>query len=130
MEGIHDIWADEDPFIDDYDAARKTLSQDAYNRALRQLRSIHFLLKPTEDGTAELENQPPTAQLGLNVDLLPGRLTLHLYEAKVGERWSGVYQGDPLAIRTATRVRALAQQYTEQHGYDFVIFDTSQAWAP
>jgi cellulose biosynthesis protein BcsQ len=125
MEHIHDIWAYEDPFIEDYDAARTATAPEAYQRALQELRSIHFLLKPTEDGTAELENQPPAAPLGLNVDLLPGRLTLHLYEAKVGERWSGIYQGDPLAIRTATRVRTLAQQYTQQHGYDFVIFDTS-----
>jgi cellulose biosynthesis protein BcsQ len=56
---------------------------------------------------------------------LPGRLTLHLYEAKVGERFSGIYQGDPLAIRTATRARELAYAYAEHYNYDIVIFDTS-----
>jgi hypothetical protein len=90
MEEIHDIWALEDPFIDDFDAARNATPSAKYDRALSELRSIHFLLKPTEDGTAELARQPPPAALGLNVDLLPGRLTLHLYEAKVGERWSGI----------------------------------------
>jgi cellulose biosynthesis protein BcsQ len=125
MESIHDIWAIEDAFIEDFDAARKATSKETYERVLSELRSIHFLLKPTEDGTADLSKQPPPAELGYNVDLLPGRLTLHLYEAKVGERWSGIYQGDPLAIRTATRVRTLAHQYTEQHRYDFVILDTS-----
>lgn len=48
-----------------------------------------------------------------------------MFEAKVGERWSGVYQGDPLSIRTATRVRSLAYEYAEKAGYDIVIFDTS-----
>ncbi len=61
----------------------------------------------------------------MNVDLIPGRLTLHLFEAKVGERWSGVYQGDPLAIRTSTRVRAMAHQYAKANGYDIIIIDTS-----
>jgi cellulose biosynthesis protein BcsQ len=125
MEDIHDIWTIEDPFIDDFDAARNVTPSEMYKGVLNELRSIHFLLKPTEDGTAELAKQPPPAQLGYNVDLLPGRLTLHLYEAKVGERWAGIYQGDPLAIRTATRVRTLAQQYTLEHNYDFVILDTS-----
>ena len=54
MEAIHDIWAIEDAFIDDFDAARKATSKETYGRALSELRSIHFLLKPTEDGTAEL----------------------------------------------------------------------------
>jgi hypothetical protein len=56
---------------------------------------------------------------------VPGRLTLHLFEAKIGERWSGIYQGDPLAIRTATRVRAIAHEYAAEHGFEIVIFDTS-----
>jgi cellulose biosynthesis protein BcsQ len=63
--------------------------------------------------------------LGNNVDLIPGRLTLHLYEGKISERWSGIYQGDPLSIRTGTRVRQLAFEYARRHGYEIVVFDTS-----
>lgn len=125
METIHDIWAPEDPYIEDFAASRKNATADEYNDLVRQVRSIHFLLKPTEDGTAELDALPPTAKLSDNVDLIPGRLTLHLFEAKVGERWSGVYQGDPLAIRTATRVRSMAHEYAKLHGYDIIICDTS-----
>lgn len=86
---------------------------------------IHFILKPTEDGTADLPKLPPPIKIGTNVDIIPGRLTLHLFEAKVGERWSGVYQGDPLSLRTSTKVRSLAYDYARQHGYDIVLLDTS-----
>lgn len=125
MEDIHQVWMSEDNFIDDFAAARSHIGEPAFTDLLSIPRSIHFTLKPTEDGTAELERLPPPVELNENVHLIPGRLTLHLYEAKIAERWSGVYQGDPLAIRTATRVRALAHEYAETNGYDIVIFDTS-----
>jgi cellulose biosynthesis protein BcsQ len=125
METIHDIWAQEDGFIDDFAASKSAMEPAEFDSLLRDVRSIHFSLKPTEDGTAELSRLPRPAAIGFNVDLLPGRLTLHLFEAKIGERWSGVYQGDPLAIRTGTRVRTLAYEYAKEHGYDLVILDTS-----
>lgn len=125
MEEIHKIWEPEDPYVDDFDAARKSGGEDALARMTTSSRSVHFTLKPTEDGTADLDELPPPVELTDNVHLLPGRLTLHLYEAKIGERWGGIYQGDPLAIRTATRVRQLAYEYAELHGYNIVIFDTS-----
>lgn len=125
MEKIHQIWTHEDAFIDDFADSRNKIGEANFATLTATPRSIHFLLKPTEDGTAELEKLPPPVQLAPNVDLIPGRLTLHLYEAKIGERWSGIYQGDPLAIRTATRVRSLAYEYAAQNGYELVIFDTS-----
>lgn len=125
MEKIHDIWLPEDDFIEDYEAARSAKTAEDMADFLLSSRSIHFLLKPTEDGTAEIDHLPPPIDLGGNVSLVPGRLTLHMYEAKIGERWSGVYQGDPLAIRTATRIRKLAFDLSAQYGFDIVIFDTS-----
>ena len=125
MEKIHDIWASEDAYIEDFAAARATTGEVAFASLTATPRSIHFLLKPTEDGTAELDRLPPAVSLAPNVDLIPGRLTLHLFEAKIGERWSGIYQGDPLAIRTATRVRSMAYDYAARNGYEIVIFDTS-----
>lgn len=125
MESIHDIWAIEDPFIEDFAATRAKNGEVAFAGITASPRSIHFLLKPTEDGTAELDRLPPPISLDPNVDLIPGRLTLHLFEAKIGERWSGIYQGDPLAIRTATRVRTMAYEYAARNGYEIVIFDTS-----
>lgn len=125
MEEIHDVWVAEDAFVDDFAAARTSKGEEIFEELVQDSRSIHFILKPTEDGTAELEHLPPPVNLGENVDLIPGRLTLHLFEAKVGERWSGIYQGDPLAIRTGTRVRTLAHDYAKRYGYEIVILDTS-----
>ena len=125
MEAIHDTWVVEDDFIEDFAAAKSKMSSNSFDEMLKKNRSIHFLLKTTEDGTAELGELPPAANIGKNVDLIPGRLTLHLFEAKLGERWSGIYQGDPLSIRTATRVRTLSYEYAAKSGYDIVILDTS-----
>lgn len=125
MEQIENIWTTEDDYIDDFDVARGRNFAENFNKVCEQIRSVHFLLKPTEDGTAEPEKQPKPAMLTENVHLIPGRLTLHMYEAKVAERWSGIYQGDPLAIRTATRVRSMSYEYAAKYNYDIVIFDTS-----
>ncbi|MBS0258396.1 MAG: ParA family protein [Proteobacteria bacterium] len=125
MEKIHDIWAVEDDFIEDFASKRNSMSSGEFDTILGKPRSIHFHLKPTEDGTAELERLPPPVVLTGNVHLIPGRLTLHLFEGKIGERWSGIYQGEPLSIRTATQVRQLAYEYAAQNGYELVIFDTS-----
>lgn len=125
MDFIHDIWAAEDQFIEDFASAREKVGEEVFSTILKKPRSIHFALKPTEDGTAEVEKLPPPISLKNNVHIIPGRLTLHLFEAKIGERWSGIYQGDPLSIRTGTRVRTLAHEYAKLYGYDIVILDTS-----
>lgn len=125
MDTIHDIWTAEDQFIEDFANAREQLGDGAFKDMLHKPRSIHFTLKPTEDGTAEVDALPPPIPLKDGVHIIPGRLTLHLFEAKIGERWSGIYQGDPLSIRTGTRVRALAHEYAKIYGYDIVILDTS-----
>jgi cellulose biosynthesis protein BcsQ len=125
MDTIHDIWVAEDDFVEDFSAARIAANPIQFDALVSQSRSIHFILKPTEDGTGEPERLPPPIRLDENVDLIPGRLTLHLFEAKVGERWSGIYQGEPLSIRTSTRARALAHEYAKLYEYEIVIFDTS-----
>lgn len=124
-EEIHGIWAAEDRFIDDFQQSRNSKSQLEFNTLLSTPRSIHFLLKPTEDGQAEIDRLPPPRPLANNLDLIPGRLTMHLFEDKIAGRWSDVYQGDPLAIRTITRIREIAVQYARQHNYEIVIMDTS-----
>lgn len=124
-EALHQIWLEEDDFIEDFQSARDKLSLKEFEKLTSTPRSIHFLLKPTEDGAAEIGTAPPPIPLATNLDLIPGRLTMHLYEDKIAGRWSDVYQGDPLAVRTITRPRELAEGYARQHGYDFVIMDTS-----
>lgn len=124
QEKLHEIWAGEDPFIEDYKSAKDQISSADFEAIVTANRSIHFLLKPVEDGVSETLMSAPYA-VAPNLDLIPGRLSLHLFEDKIASRWSEVYQGDPLAIRTVTNVREISERYAKQHKYDFVIIDTS-----
>lgn len=124
-ETLHRIWTEEDEFIEDFGSTVKKMSQDNYDNFLRNPRTIHFLLKPTEDGQGELPTNPPPVHLAKNLDLIPGRLTIHKYENKISERWSGAYSGDPLSIRTITNIRTIAEEYARVHNYEYIIIDTS-----
>lgn len=119
-ETLHQIWEQEDNFIDDFESAFNQIPD-----TINSPRSIHFILKPAEDGISEPTHLPPAFNIGSNIDLLPGRLSLHKYENKIAERWSGVYQGDNLSIRTVTNIRSICQRYTEMNNYDYVLIDTS-----
>lgn len=123
---LGNIWRAEDPYIDNgFEETKSEQQPSAFASFHNSPRSIHYLLKPTEDGVGEIDDLPPPVSLNENLDLVPGRLTLHLYEEKIASRWTDVYRGDPLAIRTITRFRAIAKRYTQVKGYDFVIIDTS-----
>lgn len=124
-ETLDQVWQAEEAFIDDFKAARDSLTKNDLDALITSPRSIHFLLKPTEDGISDLDNLPPPFQIAKNLHLIPGRLTMHLYEDAIARRWSDVYQGDPLAVRTVTRPRQIAEAYAKAYGYDFVIMDTS-----
>ncbi|MCC8688124.1 ParA family protein [Xanthomonas campestris] len=126
-EELEELWSEEDNFIEDFPQARKVSAQKEYKRIISKTRSIHFLLKPTEDGVDELEKMPPPRKLTNNLDLLPGRLSIHMFENKVASRWSEAYQSDPLAIRTITNIRRIIEAYGVSGKYDFVIVDTSPA---
>jgi cellulose biosynthesis protein BcsQ len=124
-EELHRIWEAEDPFIEDFESAMKNMKQGDYDAFLKSPRTVHFLLKPTEDGQGELPFPPPTVNLMPNLDLIPGRLTLHKYENKISERWSGAYLGESLSIRTLTNIRTIAEEYSRWNNYEFVVIDTS-----
>lgn len=119
-EQLHKVWQVEDDFIEDYEHAIKEKPE-----VINETRSIHFILKPAEDGISEPDKLPLPYQLDNNIDLLPGRLSLHKYENKIAERWSGVYQGDNLSIRTITNIRNISQKYAKEYDYDYVLIDTS-----
>lgn len=124
-ETLDQVWRAEESFIDDFKAARDNLSRADLDQLITSPRSIHFLLKPTEDGLSDLDSVSPPFQIAPNLHLIPGRLTMHLYEDAIARRWSDVYQGEPLAVRTATRPRQIAEAYAKAYGYDFVVMDTS-----
>lgn len=122
-EQLHMIWEEEEPFIDDYEKAWQ--SEELVEKVLAAPRSIHFLLKATEEGVNELENYPNPIKLYDNLDLIPGRLSIHQYENKIAERWSSVYQGDNLGIRTITNIRRICEKYNQMNKYDYILVDTS-----
>ena len=124
-EYIHRIWQDEDAYIDDFRSSRNKSTIEQFDALTQATRTIHFLLKPTEDGVTDVELLAKPHPLGNKLDLIPGRLSMHLYEDKISGRWSDVYQGDPLAIRTITRIREIAQEYAMKYGYEYVVVDTS-----
>lgn len=119
---LHQIWQEEDDFVDDYGSS---VEQYGLEKIISNHRSIHFLLKPTEDGLNELTEYPPVIKLYDNVDLIPGRLSLHKYENILAERWSGLYQSDNLSIRTVTNIRRICEMYKKINGYDYTLIDTS-----
>ncbi|WP_336695708.1 ParA family protein [Delftia acidovorans] len=126
-EELEDLWKEEDDFIEDFPQAKKRSTQVKFKKTISTTRSIHFLLKPTEDGVDELTTLPPPRKLTKNLDLLPGRLSIHMFENKIASRWSDAYQSDPLAIRTITNISRIIKLYGQNGKYDIVILDTSPA---
>src|SRR3989338_1535260 len=53
-EELHEIWSVEDSFIDDFQGAREKCTPVDFDKIISEPRSVHFLLKPAEDGAAEI----------------------------------------------------------------------------
>ncbi len=119
-DALGKIWQEEDSIIDN-----GIKFEDDFGKLLKKPRTIHYLLKPTEDGFSDSSELSPPIPLADNLDLIPSRLTLFSYENKIAERWSGMFLGEQLSIRTVTRVRKIAEQYAKERGYELVIIDTS-----
>lgn len=125
-EEIHSIWAEEDRIIDEgFESEKKKMTPEQFNELNSSVRSLHYLLKPTEEGTGDLDKLPPPYKMTGTLDIIPSRLTLHLFEDKIASRWTDLYRGEPLAIRTVSKIRELSEQYSALYGYDYVIVDTS-----
>lgn len=120
---IESLWKEEDAYIEDYLNADR--DSDSWGQTISTTRSIHFLLKPTEDGTDELKTLPPPKNMAKGLDLIPGRLSLPMFEEKISKRWSDVYTGDPQALRTIARIRNVCSEYAEKFKYDYIFLDTS-----
>jgi cellulose biosynthesis protein BcsQ len=125
-EELEKIWQNEDDIIDNgIDSTKQKMKANDFENLLKSTRTIHFLLKSVEEGISDLTELPPPFKVADNLDLIPSRLTLFMYENKISERWSGMFLGESLSIRTITRIRRIAELYSEKRAYDFVIIDTS-----
>lgn len=124
-EDLQNIWEEEDPFIDDFVRAQSNMDAQEFIDMSTKVRSIHFLLKPTEDGTNDPDQTSLPLSLHPNLGLIPGRLSIYMFENKIAKMWSEVYRGDPQAIRMVTKIRKLCLDYAKKNSYEFVIIDTS-----
>jgi cellulose biosynthesis protein BcsQ len=124
-EKLENIWKSEDDFISDYKSAKNEIGSDEFKFFHKQNHSIHYLLKPIEDGESDEEELPDPVHLRKNLDLIPGRLTLHLFENKLAKNWSEAFLGEPQAVRIVTAVRKICENYSKQFGYDVILIDTS-----
>ena len=127
VERIQEIWDEENSYIDEpgFEAAKSAVSAKKFNEVCGKPRTIHFLLKPTEEGTGPLGKLPPPIALKENLHLIPGRLTLHMFEEALAKRWSEAFVGAPLALRTLGEIRKIITDYANEYKYDYVIVDTS-----
>ena len=122
---LHSIWQMEDAFIDDFVQARNKKSLGEFKDIASDVRSIHFLLKPTEDGADPPQFYVKPLKLYNNLEMIPGRLSVHTYEDIIASRWNDIYSGNPLAVRTVTQIRHFCEVYAEEYSYDYVVIDTS-----
>lgn len=118
-EQLLKIWEEEEEVIYNWGKDTPVLRQSP--------RTIHYLLKPTEIGESEFENLPIPCKIehATGLYLIPGRPTLHMFEAVLGRRYSEINTADPLALRTVSNINRIAKNYALKHGFDFVLFDTS-----
>ncbi len=124
-EDIEKIWDDEDEYIEDYEKAKNENSVDDFNAINNTPRSIHYILKPAEDGQTEEKELPPAVDVSDNLYLIPGRLTLHLFENKLSKQWSDAFLGEPQALRVVTAIRRICKNYAEKYGFEIILIDTS-----
>jgi cellulose biosynthesis protein BcsQ len=127
---IGDIWEKENNFIKDFKAEKEKIGENAFQELIKEPRSIHFLLAPTEQGESDIDTLPPPYSLTNDdvlgkLDLIVGRLSVNTYEGVISERWSKAMLSDPLALRTIFKIRSVAEDYSEKNNYDFVLIDTS-----
>ncbi|WP_279201915.1 ParA family protein [Bilophila wadsworthia] len=123
---LHDIWSFEQPFVDDFLSAYKKLTEKEISDLNKRSLTIHFMLKPVEDGAIDtLSIYAPPIKVCKNIDLIPGRLSINSFENKLSERWNGLYSGEPLSIRTISAIRSICNNYIQKNNYDYVVIDTS-----
>jgi cellulose biosynthesis protein BcsQ len=125
-EKLKTIWEEEDAVIDNgFSSTIKKEGRDKVEKLFDSPRTMHFILKTVEEGISDFEKIPPPIELTERLHLIPGRLTLFMFESKISERWNGIFLGESLSIRTITKIRQVAEQYSGVYGYDFVLIDTS-----
>ena len=109
--------------MDDFVQARNNRSLNDFEDIARDVRSVHFILKPIEDGTDPPQSLAEPLKLHPNLGMIRADFRYIPMRTQL-PGWNGVYGGDSLAIRTVTQVRSFCEQYAERYAYELVL-DTS-----
>ena len=113
------IWAEEEPYIEDFQEAQK-------NKMIGpERRSVHYILKPIEDGVFDSFSLCDPIELSPKLGLIPGRLSLHMFEDKLAKSWGEAFTGDPQALRLLTSIRSICLEAEKRYNYEVAIIDTS-----
>ena len=120
---LADIWTEEEPFIEDFQDAQN--NKKSLEEFFSSPRSIHCTLKPIEDGVFESFTLGKIQELSPNLGLIPGRLSLHMFEDKLAKSWGEAFLGEPQALRLLTAIRTLCLKAQAEYGYEIAILDTS-----
>ena len=123
-EELEKLWTEEEEFISDFSSA-KDLNPDALNIIEKATRSIHFILKPIEDGVYEYKTSFTPKKINENLGIIPGRLSLQAFEEKIAKSWSDAFLGDPQAVRMISAFRDICKEANQKYGYTHIIIDTS-----
>lgn len=121
---LENIWNEEEPYIEDFQEAQSS-SGIPFSEFLSSPRSIHCLLKPVEDGVFDSFSLGAAYNISNNLGLIPGRLSLHMYEDKLAKSWSDAFLGEPQALRLLTAIRTICLEAEQKYGYQVAILDTS-----
>jgi len=121
---VEKLWTEEESYIEDFQEAQEN-SNKTFEEFTAKPRSIHCLLKPVEDGLFDSFGLGSIYKISPKLGLIPGRLSLHMFEDKLAKSWSDAYLGDPQALRLLTAIRALCLEAQKKHGYEVAILDTS-----
>lgn len=124
-EYIEKLWGEEEEYIFDIAKERDRVGEKVFSEFVKSPRSVHFILKPIQDGATGFDNLVPPVEVRENFHIIPGRPSMYSYENTISSRWNGVASREPLAIRTISAFRKLAEDYAKEYNYDFVFFDTS-----
>lgn len=121
-EKIQKIWDEEEDFIADFKNAQEKIKN--FEEYVLEEHSIHFILKPLEDGAGDILLSSPVNLMD-NLDIIPGRLSLQFFESLISQRWSEAFTGSALSARIIASVKQVCEIYSEKYKYDYILLDTS-----
>jgi len=115
---LYDIWRNEFYYLHG-----GHFEQLDYDDECKKPRSLHFLLKPMQDGFNTCYNKPFVIRN--NLSIIPSCLSLSDYEKPLLERYAGLFSGDGLSHHTFSGLYNTIKSHEKD--FDIVIVDMSSS---